>query len=63
MSNDLKVNEVKTVFKASGAAEATQIAVKDYTEKAFGILNTLDISEEKKQLLRLFGEQLMNRNT
>lgn len=63
LSNDVKVNEVKTVFKASGAAEATQIAVEDYTEKAFGILNTLDISEEKKQLLRLFGEQLMNRNT
>ncbi|WP_430467309.1 polyprenyl synthetase family protein [Winogradskyella ouciana] len=62
LSNDAKVKQVKTVFKTSGAAEATQLAVKGYTNKAFEILKTLNISEDKKQLLRAFGEQLMNRN-
>lgn len=62
LSNDAKVKQVKMVFKTSGAAEATQIAVKDYTNKAFKVLNTLNISEDKKQLLRTFGEKLMNRN-
>lgn len=62
LSNDAKVKQVKTVFKTSGAAEATQLAVKGYTNKAFEILKTLNISEDKKQLLRTFGEQLMNRN-
>ena len=62
LSNDAKVKQVKTVFKTSGAAEATQLAVKGYTNKAFEMLKTLNISEDKKQLLRAFGEQLMNRN-
>ncbi|MFC0603744.1 polyprenyl synthetase family protein [Winogradskyella pulchriflava] len=62
LSGEAKVKQVKTVFETSGAAKATQIAVKDYTNKAFEVLNALNISEDKKQLLRLFGEQLMNRN-
>ncbi len=61
ISNDDKVASVKVLFNNSGASEATQNAVKDYTEKAFSVLETLNISEDKKQLLRLFGEQLMNR--
>ena len=56
-----KVNRVKGLFNKSGASEATQDAVKNYTSKAFTVLETLNISEDKKQLLRLFGEQLMNR--
>jgi len=35
--------------------------VKAYTNKAFVVLEELNISEDKKQLLRRFGEQLMNR--
>jgi geranylgeranyl diphosphate synthase type II len=62
LADDAKVNQVKTVFQNSGAAKATQIAVKDYTDKAFELLKKLNISDEKKQLLGLFGEQLMNRS-
>ena len=62
LSNDAKVKQIKAVFKTSGAAEATQLAVKEYTKKAFEVLRTLNISEDKKQLLKLFGERLMNRN-
>ncbi|MFK7833820.1 MAG: polyprenyl synthetase family protein [Winogradskyella sp.] len=61
LSNEDKVTTVKGLFKSSGAAEATQHAVKDYTNKAFDVLNSLNIAEDKKQVLRLFGEQLMNR--
>jgi len=61
LSNDIKVETVKQLFTNSGAAKATQEAVKDYTNKSFEVLKTLNISEDKKQVLRLFGEQLMNR--
>lgn len=61
-ANDEKVSSVKELFNNSGASEATQKAVKDYTSTAFEVLEVLNISEDKKQLLRLFGEQLMNRH-
>ncbi|WP_299112405.1 polyprenyl synthetase family protein [uncultured Winogradskyella sp.] len=61
ISNATKVNAVKTLFDNSGASKATQKAVEDYTNKAFEVLKKLNISSDKKQLLRLFGEQLMNR--
>lgn len=62
ISDKNKVVTVKTIFKNSGAAEATLSAVKNYTNKAFEVLKTLNITEEKKELLKQFGEQLMNRN-
>jgi len=61
LANSNKVEKVKALFYASGAAEATQNAVKSYTNKAFEVLETLNVSLEKKQVLRVFGEQLMNR--
>lgn len=60
--DEQKVNNVKELFNKSGAAEATQKAVKDYTDKAFIILEYLNISKDKKELLQEFGKQLMNRN-
>ena len=62
LSNEDKVKVAKQFFEDTRAAEATQKAVKDYTKKAFEVLKNLNISEDKKQSLRLFGEQLMNRN-
>lgn len=61
ISDEEKVASVKSLFITSGASDATQNAVKDYTNKAFAVLTTLNISDDKKQILRLFGEQLMNR--
>ncbi|MDD7887939.1 polyprenyl synthetase family protein [Flavivirga sp. 57AJ16] len=60
--NDAKINIVKQIFNASGASHATQEAIKNYTNKAFLVLESLDISEEKKVLLRDFGNGLMNRS-
>jgi len=61
VNNEEKVEKVKHLFTNSGAAEATQDAVKTYTNKAFKVLDNLNITEDKKQSLRIFGEQLMNR--
>ncbi|WP_282031233.1 polyprenyl synthetase family protein [Winogradskyella eximia] len=61
LSNEDKVKAAKQFFEDTGAAKATQEAVKDYTNKAFKVLEGLNIPEDKKQLLRVFGEQLMTR--
>jgi geranylgeranyl diphosphate synthase type II len=60
--NSDKVETVKTIFNESGASKATQDAIKEYTQKAFETLKKMNISEEKKQILYVFGEKLMNRN-
>ena len=59
--NAEKINSVKEIFNQTGASEATQKAIQDYTFKAFETLEQLDITADKKALLRLFGENLMNR--
>lgn len=56
-----KIEATKTIFVASGAAEATQQAIKQFTLNAFGILESLAFNEEKKALLRQVGEKLMGR--
>ncbi len=57
-----KVTTVKEIFVSSGAAERTRQEIESYTEKAFGVLNQLNISSEGKTILEAFGKQLMNRN-
>ncbi|SDE50148.1 polyprenyl synthetase family protein [Cellulophaga baltica] len=56
-----KIETVKSIFIDSGAAERTQEEISIYTEKAFVVLTKLEISEEKKLLLKKFGESLMQR--
>ncbi|TBN02412.1 polyprenyl synthetase family protein [Hyunsoonleella flava] len=57
----VKVQDAKTLFLDSGAAEATKKAIEGYTNKAFTVLQYLDISEDKKAVLKAFGTNLMNR--
>ena len=57
-----KIETVKAQFISSGAAKATQDEMAKYTEQAFTSLENIDISEEKKQLLRDFGMGLMERS-
>lgn len=59
--NQDKIELVKQVFETSKATEATQKAIADYTQRAFDVLNTMDIPTVKKEQLRMFGEALMNR--
>lgn len=56
-----KIEVVKQFFVSTGSAEATKQAIQDYTNKAFLGLEALNISDDKKSILKLFGNNLMNR--
>jgi len=56
-----KINSVKEIFNTTGASAATQKAIETYTTMAFSTLEKIDISIDKKALLRAFGENLMGR--
>lgn len=59
--NSEKVKHVKRIFESSGAVQATKAEIKNYTSKAFSVLDVLNISYDKKIILKTFGEGLMNR--
>jgi geranylgeranyl diphosphate synthase type II len=56
-----KIETVKNIFNNSGASNATQEAVKLYTQEAFKKINQLEISIQKKSFLIGFGNYLMGR--
>lgn len=56
-----KINAVKRLFNATGASQATQIAIQNFTSKAFETLFKMNISDDKKAMLTNFGENLMKR--
>lgn len=56
-----KVETIKGIFLDSGAAELARTAIAEYTDRALGVLEELDFSKDKKEVLRSFGEQLMGR--
>ncbi|WP_430907186.1 polyprenyl synthetase family protein [Maribacter sp. 2-571] len=56
-----KIASIKEIFETSGAADATKKAISDYTEEAFAVLEQLQLSEDKKSILKTFGENLMRR--
>ncbi|PHS60676.1 MAG: polyprenyl synthetase [Flavobacterium sp.] len=57
-----KIKFVKEMYQSSGAAEASTQEIVNYTEKANSVLDKINISEENKAELKLFGEKLMKRN-
>ena len=59
--NTFKIERAKQLFKSSGSAEATQEAIKKYTNDAYKVLENLSISENKKEQLKDFGHALMKR--
>jgi geranylgeranyl diphosphate synthase type II len=61
VKNNQKVIAVKDIFKSSGASIASQKLVTSYTEDAFKKLENLTISQQGKELLIEFGQNLMNR--
>jgi geranylgeranyl diphosphate synthase type II len=56
-----KIEVAKQYFVTTGSADATKQAIEDYTNQAFSVLESLNISDEKKELLKAFGNNLMNR--
>ncbi|MCP4802871.1 MAG: polyprenyl synthetase family protein [Bacteroidetes bacterium] len=61
IKGDNEVNKVKQIFQETGAALDTKKIIKKYTQKAFHVLNDLNITSEKKTFLRQFGTSLMDR--
>jgi geranylgeranyl diphosphate synthase type II len=59
--NSEKINSAKEIFNITGASQATQIAIQEFTLKAFETLKQMNISEDKKAILKTFGENLMGR--
>lgn len=60
--NTEKVESVKEFFNQTGASNATKKAIEDFTMKAFDTLNKMQIAEDKKMVLKAFGEKLMKRD-
>lgn len=56
-----KIEVTKQLFQSSGSAEATKKAIEVFTKKAFTVLENLNISDSKKDLLKEFGANLMHR--
>ena len=59
--SDDKIKRVQEIFKSSGADEATRIEIEKYSNIAYNVLDELEISGDKKELLRDFGKRLMLR--
>lgn len=59
--NSDKIESVKEFFNQTGASNATKKAIEDFTMKAFDTLNKMQIAEDKKMVLKAFGEKLMKR--
>lgn len=59
--NNQKIKTIKRIFVESGSAKATKEAIEYFTNKAFSVLNSMSISENKKALLKAFGNNLMDR--
>lgn len=56
-----KIETVKEIFIRSRAAEVTREEIEKYTRRAFELLEALDAPETKKEVLKNFGNKLMNR--
>lgn len=56
-----KISTVREIFIQSGAADATQVEIEKYNKLAYSLLSEINISEDKKELLRQFGDNLMER--
>ena len=59
--NSEKINSVREIFLATGAAFETKKAIQEFTLKAFETLQKISIDNEKKEILQSFGENLMGR--
>ncbi|TRO67194.1 polyprenyl synthetase family protein [Christiangramia sabulilitoris] len=61
LDNSGKIEAVKALFESSGAAELTRKEIENYTDKAFEILDKIELAEDRKEPLRSFGQMLMER--
>lgn len=62
MAQDLKVSEVKKLFKEIGVDQAILEEIQNYTSKALKILDDLTMSDSSKKSLNEFANYLMKRS-
>ena len=60
--NSYKITEVLRIFEQNDIPILIKEQIQKYTEKAFETLFSINISDQKKQILKNFGVSLMNRN-
>jgi len=56
-----KIEAVKSIFIRTGSDSKTKEAIEYYTQKAFEILEKMEITDEKKLMLKKLGTELVNR--
>ena len=61
-NNVEKINKTKTIFNRLEIPNHTKNQINNYSQKAFNVLNTMQINEESKTGLYQFGKSLMTRN-
>lgn len=61
LNSNEKIAEVTSIFRKNNIAEITSQEIENYTKLSFEALDKLEITEDKKDLLRNFGLQLMRR--
>lgn len=62
VSNSQKIEKVKDIFLKNNIPSIIKEQIISYTNIAFEYIETLKISEEKKENLKLFGTSLMSRD-
>ena len=60
---DQKIQAVKSLFVETGADKAAAGAIRRFTDRAFESISRMDIPEQAKDLLKQFGEDLIQRTT
>jgi len=60
--NSVKIETVKQLFEKNNITHHIKNQITNYTNTAFEILSTMNISESAKKKLKEFGIDLMNRN-
>lgn len=60
--NSVKISEITRIFEKYDIPYLIQELIKSYTEKAFNYLENMDVADDKKEVLKAFGIQLMARN-
>jgi len=56
-----KIETVKEIYIQSGAVEIIKKEIKKYTQYAYKLLESIEAPENKKEILKQFGNKLMNR--
>lgn len=58
-----KIKTVRNLFIKTGSDKATQLAIQEYTEKALSVLDSINLSNKRKEILIAFANQLMGRES